>query len=429
MTNREFIMSQTEVDRLSIIQQVISKQISQVEAAQQLHLSTRQVRNLRRQYERAGVTGLLSKRRGKPSNHRLSDALKCETIELIRRYYPDFGPTFAHEKLTEQHDLALSVESVRQLMISADIWKGKKQRKVCVHQSRKRRSQRGELVQIDGSPHDWFEGRGPYCCLIVFVDDATSELLALHFVEQECTQGYFAAIEQQFKQHGRPLAYYSDRHSIFRINLPEAKTGDGDTQLGRALKALDIELICAHSPQAKGRVERANGILQDRLVKELRLKDISDIPTANAFLPVFIRDYNQRFAVSAANPTDAHRCMHCDDVALKRILSQQYSRKISKNLEISYDNVLYQIQTGTPSYAMRGANVIVCEREGEITLLYKEKALPYKTLDKHNRPAPIQTRKEVQQASTLVNKPKANHPWRQAYSAQLKAQQQTQAQQ
>ena len=413
-------MSQKEVDRLIMIQRVINKQLSQIEAAAQLDLSTRQIRNLKREYQRLGSKGLISKRRGQPSNNGLSKAVKKEVINLIEKHYADFGPTLAHEKLTEQHELKLSVESVRKIMIENELWFGKKRRKASVHQSRERRSQRGELVQIDGSPHDWFESRGSRCCLIVFVDDATSQLLALHFVEQECTQGYFTAIEAHLKQHGRPLSYYSDRHSIFRVNTKEANSGTGETQLGRALRELDIQLICAHSPQAKGRVEKANGTLQDRLVKEMRLRGISDIDSANAFLPEFMADYNRRFSVIPANPVDAHRAVVLDPKVLKHIFSQRYLRKVSKNLEVSYNNVIYQIQSKNPSYTLRRAYITICERDNEITLLYKQSKLPYSTIDKHNRPTPIQDKKESQ-GNRSQYKPKAEHPWRSLFLSQKHA--------
>ena len=317
----------------------------------------------------------------------------------------------------------------RSVMIVKGLWHNKRRKQARIHQQRTRRQCRGELVQIDGSPHDWFEGRGAYCCLIVFIDDATSEIIQLHFAEQECTQAYFTAVEAHLKQHGRPLAYYSDRHGIFRINIKEAKSGSGKTQLGRALQELDIKLICANSPQAKGRVERANGVLQDRLVKEMRLQGISDIHSANAFVPEFITDYNRRFAVRAANPTDAHRPAIPDETQLRHIFSHQYQRKVSKNLEVSYNNVIYQIQSDKPSYALRGAKIIICDMNGEITLLYKHKTLPYKIFDKHNQPTEIMDNKQIAYLKPRqYRKPSVNHPWRQyEITKQRKAQQEAYA--
>jgi len=413
MSDGMVLMSNKELDRLTIIQHVESKQISQVEGARQLGLTTRQVRRLQRKHEQEGAAGFASKRRGQPSNNKLSSALKEEVVKLIKTNYPDFGPTFANEKLTEKHELKLSVESTRQIMIKEGIWKGKRRKVIVVHPQRARRSCLGELVQIDGSPHDWFEGRADKCCLLVFIDDATSRLLWLHFAKEECTEAYFTATKAHITKHGRPLAYYSDRHGIFRINIPEAASGTGETQFSRAMRELDIELICANSPQAKGRVERANSILQDRLIKEMRLKGISSIQAGNDFLPEFMDDYNKRFSVAPANATDAHRTTIPDDETLNLIFSKQYPRTISKNLEISYNNVIYQIQSSTPGYTMRGAKLIVAEQGAEITLLYKGKSLPYKTLDKKNKPQKIVSSKQLDKPRKVTRtKPAADHPWR-----------------
>lgn len=407
-------MSKKELSRLEIIQQTMNKQISQIQAALLLNIGTRQVRRLQKAYREEGAVGLISHRRGAPSNNRLDEQVKAKVLALIKLHYHDFGPTLAHEKLTEKHGMSLSVESVRKLMIRAGLWEGKKRREARIHQQRPRRSARGELVQIDGSHHAWFEDRGEACCLLVFVDDATSALLSLHFVSQECTQGYFDATEKHIKQHGIPVEYYSDKHGIFRVNVKEANTGDGLTQFGRTLKELGIAISCASSPQAKGRVERANGILQDRLIKEMRLRGISDINTANDFLPEFITSYNKRFAKEARSEVDAHRDLTLSAEELKLIFSQKHQRVISKNLEVSYNNKVYQIQSKTAGYALRKARVTVYDHLGEITLKYKQRILPYKVFDKQNRPAKIVDSKQIQQPKKAkkLYKPAANHPWK-----------------
>ena len=407
-------MSQKEADRLEVVQLIFSGQLNQTEGAERLGISTRQMRRLQRCYALKGISGLITKRRGKVSNNKLPESLISKALGLIQQHYADFGPTLAQEKLTEKHGLKISVESVRHLMIKKGLWQGQKRKKLYVHQMRERRACYGELIQIDGSPHDWFEGRAEQCCLHVFIDDATSRLMQLHFAKQECTEAYFTCMEKYLEAHGRPCSLYSDKHGIFRINTPEAKSGTGETQFGRAVRELDIELICAHSPQAKGRVEKANGTLQDRLVKEMRLRNISDINTANAFLPKFIDDYNRRFGKEARNPKNAHRPVMEDSAALQRIFSQQHQRQLSKNLELSYENVIYQIQTDTPGYNMRGGSVTVCDKKGKITLLYKGKVLPYKTFDKCNRPAKIMDSKEIARSPKKVyQKPGKNHAWRQ----------------
>lgn len=277
-------MSMSELDRLKIFEQIKAKRLTKTAAAKRLGLCREQVQRLCKKYCAEGVQALISKKRGQPSNNRKPDLVKDAIIKVIRAHYPDFGPTFAHEKLTEEHGFTLSVETVRQIMIKAGIWQGKLRRHPKVHQMRVRRPARGELIQIDGSPHDWFEGRRGTCCLLVLVDDATSEIMGLHFVENECLQGYFDVIRDYINRCGRPLAFYSDRHTIFHVPEIEALTGTGETQFGRAMRSLDIEVIPANSPQAKGRVERMNGTLQDRLIKEMRLAKINDMETANTWL-------------------------------------------------------------------------------------------------------------------------------------------------
>lgn len=275
-------MSRGELNRLDVLQQLANRQLKQRQAAELLNLSTRQVIRLVKAFKQEGPAALVSKRRGHPSNNRLAVALRAQVCELLRTRYPDFGPTLAHEKLRAVHGLSLGLESVRQLMIRQGLWQPRRARKAVIHQLRERRTRTGELIQIDGSPHNWFEGRAEKCVLLVMVDDATSRLMQMRFVEAETTFNYFAVVRSYISEHGKPLAFYSDKFSVFRVNIPNALSGTGLTQFGRAMKELSIELICAHSPQAKGRVERANQTLQDRLVKELRLRAISSVQEANA---------------------------------------------------------------------------------------------------------------------------------------------------
>ncbi len=278
-----------------------------------------------------------------PSNNHLPEKTINKARRLLRARYYDFGPTLAAEKLAIE-GVALSVETVRQLLIREGLWKARRVRRVVIHQLRERRARLGELVQIDGSPHAWFEGRAPKCTLLVFVDDATSRLMYLQFVDAETTFNYFAAVRSYLTQFGKPLAFYSDKFGVFRVNMPNPLSGTGLTQFGRALKELDIELICAHSPQAKGRVERANQTLQDRLTKELRLRGICSLAQANAYLPEFITAYNARFAVAPRSTESAHRSLGKGE-DLDRILTLCERRTLSKNLTLSYNNVIYQIKT------------------------------------------------------------------------------------
>lgn len=413
-------MSVKEVSRLQVMEAVSSRRMKQCEAGRVLCLTTRQVRRLQVLYLEQGAAGLISRRRGKRSNNRLDDALKEKAVTLVANRYVGFGPTLAHEKLALEHDLHLSLESLRQLMIDKELWKARSARKPVVHQMRERRAAKGELVQIDGSPHAWFEDRGPRCTLLVFIDDATGDVQHLRFVSVEDTWSYFEAVESYIHRHGKPLAFYSDKHSVFKVNARETQNGEAITQFGRALQELDIQLICANSPQAKGRVERMNQTLQDRLVKELRLQGISTMENANAMLPAFIKSLNAKFGVAPRNPRDAHRPLGHKE-KLESILTLQASRVLSKNLTLQFDNTVYQIKTPRPTYAMRRAHVRVSQdRKGEVTIHYKGKQLQYEIHHRQTAQAKIVTPKEIN--ATLDNTPrkaisrspslKSDHPWR-----------------
>lgn len=416
MTKDLLSMSKKELTRLEILQKAATKRLKQREAADILGVSERHVRRLLRAYRQKGAKGLISRKRGKPSNNRLKPESKQQAIDLLHSQYHDFGPTLAHEKLCEQHNLSFSVESVRQVMIAEGLWKPRNAQSLCVHPMRERRACMGELVQIDGSAHAWFEGRAPACTLLVYIDDASGELMELHFTPSETTFSYFQASRQYLVRYGRPLAFYSDKNSIFKVNIPNALSGSGITQFGRAMQALDIEIICAHSPQAKGRVERAISTLQDRLVKELRLRNISNIEDANAFAPEFIQDFNRRFAVQPRSNHNAHRQLLLSDAELDQIFSHQETRSLSKNLTIQYKQVIYQIQTKRPTYALRKAQVTVCEQPtGEISILYKGKPLDFTIHHRQRKQAEVVSAKSLnRKLDQLVKptKPAANHPWR-----------------
>jgi hypothetical protein len=417
-------MSQQERSRAQVLRDLDEGRIKRRRAAQQLNLSVRQVIRLLKTYRRFGDEGLISKKRGRPSHHQLDPRTKQRTLELLQTRYADFGPTFAHEKLTEVHHLTLGRETVRGLMIEAGLWHSHHTRKPMVHPLRERRARLGELVQIDGSPYAWFEDRAPVCSLLVFIDDATGRLLELLFTAAESTFSYFEAAEHYFLHYGKPLAFYSDKLGVFRINQTNAQTGTGLTQFGRAMEQLGVQIICANTPQAKGRVERAMQTLQDRLVKEMRLRGIASMAAGNAYLPEFIADFNVRFAVLPRQPEDAHRpLLPQDDLA--HILTIQEPRVLSKNLTVQYDNAIYQIQSKRPGYALRHARVTVCEnRHREITLEYKGKSLDYTVYRPTPRQAPVVSSKQLTMkldALTVPAKPPKkrkpyvpplDHPWR-----------------
>lgn len=411
----DLIMSNRECDRADVMARIKHKKMSQIQAATLLELGVRQVKRLYKAYKDQGIRGLVSQHRGKRGNHRLSDQVKEAAIRIIRELYWDFGPTFACEKLVQKHHLNVSVSSIRLLMVENNLWIPKRSKKPVIHQMRERRGQCGELVQIDGSPHDWFEERAPKCCLLVAIDDATSRLMQLLFVEVENLDGYFEMTRRYILEHGRPATFYSDRHQIFRSNRTSGSTGL--TQFGRALKELDIHLICAWSPQAKGRVERVNGVLQDRLVKELRLRGISNIEEANSYLPQYIEEHNSRFAVPSKSPHDAHRTLN-DGQDLTRILCRKDQRKLSKDLILQYDNVFYQIVGDRYQHRLQHATVTVLKTMNEeVVIEHEGRTLQYVEYYRQEFKAEVVESKMINPMferwkDKKARKPRADHPWR-----------------
>jgi len=332
-------MTMREVDRLKVIEAVAECRLKPGQAAERLDLSVRQIERLVLRYREAGVAGLVSGKRGRPSNHQLPAGKAQRALALIRERYADFGPTLACEKLRECHGIDLAVETVRTLMRASGLWIPRKQRPPKVYQPRARRACLGELIQIDGCDHRWFEDRAPACTLLVFIDDATGRLMALHFTQTESTFSYFEATLTYLERHGKPVAFYSDKYSVFR-NTSASKTGQSVTHFGRAMYELNIDTFCANSSSAKGRVERAHLTLQDRLVKELRLRGISTVADANAYAPSFMAMYNERFAKPPKSGFDAHRPLRSDE-DLDLLLTWRETRRVTKALTVQYDRVLY----------------------------------------------------------------------------------------
>ena len=361
------LMSDRELSRLEVLRDLDQKRLTTKAAGQLLGLERRQVFRLLKAYRIEGPSGLISKRRGRRSNRRKPEALRRAVLTIIRQWYWDFGPTLAAEKLCEDHGIAVGRETLRQWMIEAGLWRDRKQRKQ-VHQPRPRRECVGELVQVDGSEHWWFEDRGPQCTLLVFVDDATSRLMHLQFVESESTPvqargrlfAYFQAARAYLEAWGKPVAFYSDKHGVFRVNHPGALGGDGMTQFGRALHALNIDIICANSSPAKGRVERANKTLQDRLVKELRLAGVATLAEGNALLPGFIAYYNVRFAKPPANSKDLHRPLRAGD-DLEDAFAWKEERTLSQALTLQYDKVLFILEPSEQAKTAIGRRVTVVD--------------------------------------------------------------------
>ncbi|MGZ4982142.1 MAG: ISNCY family transposase [Methylobacter sp.] len=374
-------MSNKELHRVEILQKLIDKRVFEHEAAKQLDLSVRQIRRLKKAYKADGAVGVVSKKRGNPSNHKYPDAVKELALAYVHKSYSDFKPTFACEKLSENHGLFISRETLRKWMIDAGLWIPKNNRLKRAYQPRNRRECYGELIQIDGSSHDWFEGRAPKCTLLVYIDDATGKLMECHFVKSESTFSYFDSTRRYLEKHGKPVAFYSDKHCVFRINRTGELGGDGVTQFGRALSELNIDIICANTPQAKGRVERVNRTLQDRLIKEMRLMNISDIEQGNQFLPEFIDKFNKKFGVQIDSKNMHRELLPHED--LNEIFSWQENRTLSKNLTLQYDKALYLIEDSVDNRSLARNKVTVFEYfDGAIKIKWNNRELPYRIFDK-----------------------------------------------
>ena len=320
-------MSERELQRVGILAEVLSRSRTAVSASHVLGVSERQVWRLLCRYKAGGAASLAHGARGKTAHNELPDETKTRVLSLFQAHYRDFGPTLASEFLAEKHGVIVSRETLRHWLIEAGLWLPRRQRRR-FHPPRLRRERLGELIQIDGSEHRWFEDRADPCTLLVFIDDATGQLMQLRFASSESAFSYFDALEGYLEAHGRPLAFYSDKHTVFRVAKPDAKGGHGMTQFGRALSELNIEILCANSSQAKGRVERVNRTLQDRLVKELRLAGITGIAAGNEYLPGFMERFNTRFAVSPARAGDLHRPLNVAPARLREILCWHEKRYV-----------------------------------------------------------------------------------------------------
>ena len=369
-------MSDGELTRLEVLRDLDEGRLTTEAARQLLALSRRQLFRTLQAYRANGAAGLISRKRGRPSNRKTPDSLRRSALAIVRERYADFGPTFAAEKLAALHEIEISHETLRKWMIADGLWLDRQRRLKRAYQPRYRRDCVGELVQVDGSEHRWFEDRGPTCTLLVFIDDATSRLMQLRFAPSESTFSYFAATRIYLETYGKPIALYTDKHGVFRVNRPDAVGGDGLTQYGRVLHNLNIDLICANSSQAKGRVERANKTLQDRLVKELRLADISNMDDGNAFLPRFMADYNARFAKPPANFKDLHRPLTARD-NLDEALCWRETRHVSQSLTVHYDRTAYILKQSPLSLAAAGKDLEVIEfAEGPVILRFQGVDLP-----------------------------------------------------
>lgn len=376
------LMSVREATRLEVVRRLEAGRLSQAQASQQLGVGVRQVKRLLRQWREQGHAGLISKRRGVPSNRRIASAVRQHTLGLLRAHYADFGPELAREYLAREHGFAHSTETLRGWMIEGGLWVPKPRRVKRVHSPRLRRACLGELVQIDASHHDWFEGRAHKCCLIAFIDDATGRVLGARFAPAETTQAYLGVLREYLGTHGAPLALYSDRHGIF--TKPD-REDPVPTQFERALLQLDIESICARTPQAKGRVERLFQTLQDRMCKAMRLARIEGIEQANAWLAGYLRQHNERFAVAARENTDMHRPWVGSPAHLARICALHHQRQLSAQSSCRFEGQILQLDVGQAHAPKARAMVNIAQHpDGSLELSYRGRALTYRRFACHD---------------------------------------------
>lgn len=401
MGQQEGLMSQREAQRLAVIQAVAQGVHGQDEAARKLGLSVRQVKRLCRALRQAGPQGLISRRRGRASNRRVPRPEREHFMALVRSRYADFGPLLACEYLRREHGFERSAETLRKWMIEDGLWRARQRRAKRVHPARPRRPCLGELVQVDGSHHDWFEGRSARCCLIAFIDDATGRVLGARFFEQETTAGYLQLLHALVQRHGVPLAIYSDRHGIF--TKPDAEDPK-PTQFERALLQLRIEPICARTPQAKGRVERLFQTLQDRLCKAMRLQRIDTLQQANEWLDAYLREHNRRFAVPPQQPEDMHRPWTGTARALADICSLHHQRSLSAQGACRFDGQILQLLPGQAHAPKARALVDIAQHlDGSLHLSYRGQPLAWRGHGLHD-PLPHRQPADAKTINTRLDK-------------------------
>ena len=400
------LMSRKELDQVSVFERLKSKEMKQKEAAMMLMLSERQIREKLKLFRALGPPSLIHQLRGRPSNHRLEAGYLETALALVVEKYPDFGPTFAAEKLFETHGLKVNHETLRLKMIEAGLWKPKKQ-KVKHRQWRDRKDCLGELVQLDGSDHAWFEERGPRCDLLAFIDDATSQILQLEFAP-ESTLGVMRATKNYLGKYGRPVSFYTDRGGVYKVNQYNPDH-DKLTQYERALQELDIKPLHARSPQAKGRVERLFGTLQDRLVKELRLRAISTIEEANQFIKgEYLTKHNLKYAVIPKSSTNLHRSIENYDI--NNILCLKEERTLTNDFTVRYESQWFQLEKKqntiiTPKDVITVSTLLT----GETKLSVRQTSLSFHEIDKPI--VRVKTERLIKDRKPSI--PSLNHPWRQ----------------
>lgn len=413
-------MSRKELRRLPIIHKVMERRLAQINAAQMLDLSDRQIRRIVNKIKTGGDAAIVHGNRGKESPFKFTEQHIGKIMGIVEKRYYDFGPTFAAEKLFECEKIRISKEKLRQLMISHDTAYPRKKKKGKIHQWRERKHCRGEMIQMDGSDHDWLEGRGPRLVLMGYIDDASGRIFG-RFYEYEGTFSAMESFRKYISIYGIPFSFYVDRHSAYKTtrqpNLDEDLQGEfAKTQFARSLGELDIKIIFARSPQAKGRIERLFETLQDRLVKELRLANVSTLPHANAFLETYLPKYNARFEVKSFKKINLHRPVP-KHLNLNEIFCIKESRFISNDYSFRWKNRHFIIPK--PSLTMKKQRICVMESFNDI-ISAKLNGKPLDIIEVTQKD--ILAIERVQKATRrflkskkVCYRPSINHPWRRSF--------------
>lgn len=414
-------MSQKDLNKYDLIQRSIRREITVSKAGELLGLGERQIYRLKGKIKEKGAEGLIHGNRGKLSNRRMSETEHQKIIKLLHWRYSDFKPTHASEKLAEVHNIKKDPKTIRQIMITQGLWKSRRKKKYKYRCSRPRKEHYGEMEQFDGSYHRWFENRAPECCLLASIDDATSIVTFAKFVQNEGTLPVFGFWQEYILAHGKPRSIYLDKLRTYYNNLkPALENEEMLTQFQRAMRELNVEPIVAHSPQAKGRIERLFATFQDRLVKELRLKNISDFKTANHFLKQeFIPWFNSRYSIEPLKKANLHRKLSQQErKQLLAILSRHSQRTVQNDFTFRFNNQWYQLTKEQPATIRPKDRVLVEERiDNQVYVCLRGKYLNYQILT-------AKPQKQIKQSWVIAasqkkkrkyHKPSIDHPWRKPF--------------
>jgi len=410
-------MSQKELDKYDVIQSSIRKEITVKKAGELLHLCERQIYRLRDKVKKKGTEGLIHGNRGKLSNRRTPERERQQIVNLLHQHYPDFKPTHASEKLAEVHGIKKDPKTIRQIMINEQLWIPRKHKKPDYRCSRPRKEHYGEMEQFDGSYEHWFEDRAPSCCLLASIDDATGKVTQAQFEHDEGTFPVFGFWQEYLLTHGKPRSIYLDRLRTYYNNLLPERDEELLTQFQRAMRELAIEPIVAYSPQAKGRVEKLFKTLQDRLIKEMRLRNISDSDTANRFLKEeFIPWFNQKYGREPAKKANLHRKLSQQEKRqLPAILSRHSQRVVQNDFTIRFNNLWYQLTKEQPATIRPKDRVLIEERlDDSLQIRLRDKHLNYQILltkpQKQTKQPWIIAASQKKERKPY--KPPKDHPWR-----------------